>query len=256
MDDEVYYYHQYTSRLPYFTATPQRNPYMISRRYYDDDYSDYYRDYKTQSRDYDRRVKTYQQAIYFIRVMAYIQIFIAGVLLVSDVSRIVLLWTFVQSVSTIIEMICQLSFPLFSLILGFLSLTCALSPSSVISKSVLVLLVATVVPNFVFPKQAAFITTAIDAVEVARAADRTLFKQMSLDMSMGMIRSTTHHKLLRMLSSNGQRWPLGIQDISALPSDFLVLLQYLLVSYAMFAFLQLVVQVATIYSLVKLLTVQ
>ncbi|VDL82038.1 unnamed protein product [Nippostrongylus brasiliensis] len=180
MDDEVYYYHQYTSRLPYFTATPQRNPYMISRRYYDDDYSDYYRDYKTQSRDYDRRVKTYQQAIYFIRVMAYIQI-------------------------------CQLSFPLFSLILGFLSLTCALSPSSVISKSVLVLLVATVVPNFVFPKQAAFITTAIDAVEVARAADRTLFKQMSLDMSMGMIRSTTHHKLLRMLSSNGQRWPLGIQ---------------------------------------------
>ncbi|VDO69313.1 unnamed protein product [Haemonchus placei] len=135
-----------------------RSPYMISRRQYDDDYSDYYRDFKAQSRDYDRRVQTYQQAIYFIRVMAYIQIFIAGVLLVSDVSRIVLLWTFVQSASTIIEMICQLSFPLFSLILGFLSLTSALSPSSVISKSVAILLIAAIVPNFVFPKQAAFIT--------------------------------------------------------------------------------------------------
>ncbi|VDO70227.1 unnamed protein product [Heligmosomoides polygyrus] len=218
------------------------NPYLFSRRHFDDDYSDYHRDFKSQTRDYDRRVKIYQQAIYFVRVTAYIQIFIAGVLLVSDVSRIVLLWTFVQSTSTIIEM---LSFPLFSLILGFLSLTCAVSPSSAISKSVLVLLVATVVPNFVFPKQAAFITTAVDAVEV-----------MSLDMSMGMIRSTAHNKLLRILSSTSNRWPLGIQDISSLPPDFLVLLQYLLVSYAMFALLQLVVQVAVIYSLVKLITVQ
>lgn len=201
-------------------------------------------------------MKIYQQAIYFVRVTAYIQIFIAGVLLVSDVSRIVLLWTFVQSTSTIIEMICQLSFPLFSLILGFLSLTCAVSPSSAISKSVLVLLVATVVPNFVFPKQAAFITTAVDAVEVARASDRGPSKEMSLDMSMGMIRSTAHNKLLRILSSTSNRWPLGIQDISSLPPDFLVLLQYLLVSYAMFALLQLVVQVAVIYSLVKLITVQ
>ncbi|KAK6041203.1 hypothetical protein COOONC_21292 [Cooperia oncophora] len=136
-----------------------RNPYVISRRQFDDDYSDYYRDFKAQSRDYDRRVQTYQHAIYFIRVMAYIQIFIAGVLLVSDVSKIVLLWTFVHSAGTIIEMICQLSFPLFSLILGFLSLTSALSPSSVISKSVAILLIATIVPNFVFPKQAAFITS-------------------------------------------------------------------------------------------------
>ncbi|KHJ77066.1 hypothetical protein OESDEN_23314, partial [Oesophagostomum dentatum] len=132
--------------------------YVIPRRHFDDEYSDYYRDFKTQSRDYDRRLKTYQKAIYYIRVMAYIQIFIAGVLLVSDVSRIVLLWTFVQSVGTIIEMICQLSFPLFTLILGFLSLTTALSPSSVLSKSVAILLLATVIPNFVFPKQAAFIT--------------------------------------------------------------------------------------------------
>ncbi|KHJ97606.1 hypothetical protein OESDEN_02414 [Oesophagostomum dentatum] len=80
--------------------------------------------------------------------------------------------------------------------------------------------------------------------------------QVTVDMSMGMIRSETHHKLLRLLSSMGSRWPLGIQDLSLLPADFLLLLQYLLVSYAMFSFLQLVVQVATIYFLVRLLTVQ
>ncbi|XGW01748.1 hypothetical protein V3C99_014113 [Haemonchus contortus] len=257
MDDDFPYYQQYGTRLPTYISAPyHRSPYMISRRQYDDDYSDYYRDFKAQSRDYDRRVQTYQQAIYFIRVMAYIQIFIAGVLLVSDVSRIVLLWTFVQSASTIIEMICQLSFPLFSLILGFLSLTSALSPSSVISKSVAILLIAAIVPNFVFPKQAAFITSAVEAVDVSRATDRNLVKQVSLDMSMGMIRSTTHHKMLRMLSSTGPRWPLGIQDIASLPVDFLILLQYLLVSYAMFAFLQLVIQIITVYFIVKLLSVQ
>ncbi|EYB87048.1 hypothetical protein Y032_0269g831 [Ancylostoma ceylanicum] len=257
MEDDCHgqYYHQY-GRYPYVTVPHHRAAYVIPRRHYDEEYSDYYRDYKTQSRDYDRRLKTYQQAIYYIRVLAYIQIFIAGVLLVSDVSRIVLLWTFVQSVGTIIEMICQLSFPLFTLILGFLSLTSALSPSSVLSKSVVILLLATVVPNFVFPKQAAFITSAVDAVEVARASDRTYLKQVTADMSMGMIRSETHHKLLRLLSSMGSRWPLGIQDLSSLPADFLLLLQYLLVSYAMFSFLQLVIQVATIYFLVRLLTVQ
>ncbi|KAK6030759.1 hypothetical protein OSTOST_03100, partial [Ostertagia ostertagi] len=235
MDDEFQYYQQYGARLPsYFSAPYHRSPYMISRRQYDDDYSDYYRDFKAQSRDYDRRVQTYQHAIYFIRVRQEfltknlpwlltisLQIFIAGVLLVSDVSRIVLLWTFVQSAGTIIEMICQLSFPLFSLILGFLSLTSALSPSSVISKSVAILLIAAIVPNFVFPKQAAFITTAVEAVEVSRAADRNLMKQ----------------------------------DIASLPVDFLVLLQYLLVSYAMFAFVQLVIQVITVYFLAKLLSV-
>ncbi|RCN31913.1 hypothetical protein ANCCAN_22297 [Ancylostoma caninum] len=105
MEDDCHgqYYHQY-GRYPYVTMPHHRAAYVIPRRHYDEEYSDYYRDYKTQSRDYDRRLKTYQQAIYYIRVLAYIQIFIAGVLLVSDVSRIVLLWTFVQSVGTIIEM--------------------------------------------------------------------------------------------------------------------------------------------------------
>ncbi|RCN34560.1 hypothetical protein ANCCAN_19598 [Ancylostoma caninum] len=106
MEDDCHgqYYHQY-GRYPYVTMPHHRAAYVIPRRHYDEEYSDYYRDYKTQSRDYDRRLKTYQQAIYYIRVLAYIQIFIAGVLLVSDVSRIVLLWTFVQSVGTIIEMV-------------------------------------------------------------------------------------------------------------------------------------------------------
>ncbi|KAJ1354500.1 hypothetical protein KIN20_011471 [Parelaphostrongylus tenuis] len=54
------------------------------------------------------------------------------------------------------------------------------------------------------------ILAAVDAVEVARAADRTVTKEMSLDITMGMIRSKAHHKLLRLLSAIGPKWPLGV----------------------------------------------
>ncbi|KJH45573.1 hypothetical protein DICVIV_08377 [Dictyocaulus viviparus] len=287
MDYDCHYCQQHLRFPPYFpTSQYYKVPYVIPQRYLDEEYSEFYRDLKSLSRDYDRRMDIYQSTIYLIRIMAYIQarkshgqlavpvwytplktqifdfkdpnhlIFIAGVLLVSDVSRIVLLWTYLQSISNVIEMICQLSFPLLTLVLGFLTLTSALSPSSLLSKSVVVVLLATVIPNFVFPKQSVFITSVVDAIEMARAADRTLAKEMSLDVSMGMIQSKTHHKLLRLLTMFGSRWPLGIQDITSLPTDFQALLQYFLISYALSAFIQLVVHIVTLYFLLRLITVQ
>uniref|UniRef100_A0A158PAA1 DUF3336 domain-containing protein n=1 Tax=Angiostrongylus cantonensis TaxID=6313 RepID=A0A158PAA1_ANGCA len=187
MDDEYHQYYQHRLRLPYFSSSYFRSPYVTPRRNYwnyDDDHSDYYRDFKSQSRDYDQRLRTYERTIYFIRVMAYMQIFTAGVLLVSDVSRIILLWTFLQSVSTVIEM--------------------GSHDKAFLSWHHMQL------QDLMERKEAA-----VDAVEVARAADRTLVKEVgqivSLDITMGMIRSKTHHKLLRLLSAMGPKWPLGIQ---------------------------------------------
>ncbi|VDM52018.1 unnamed protein product [Angiostrongylus costaricensis] len=176
-----------------------RSPYVTPKRnywnYYDD-HSDYYRDFKSQSRDYDQRLRTYERTIYFIRVMAYMQIFIAGVLLVSDVSRIILLWTFLQSFSTVIEMVKQLA--------GFNQTYLELVVQQGRTEKMRHIAVE-------MKKMKSALTSAIDAVEVARAADRTLMKEVSLDITMGMIRSKTHHKLLRLLSAIGPKWPLGIQ---------------------------------------------
>ncbi|VDL83487.1 unnamed protein product [Nippostrongylus brasiliensis] len=154
MDDEVYYYHQYTSRLPYFAATPQ-------------------------SLDKDRS-GFFPLALWNVTF----DIFIFSELRASKVQQLqrAKRWSLVPQKMTHI-----------------LGKTHERSRTN-----------RTRAQHFQHDF-GSLPHTAIDAVEVARAADRTLFKQMSLDMSMGMIRSTTHHKLLRMLSSNGQRWPLGIQ---------------------------------------------
>ncbi|CAD6192883.1 unnamed protein product [Caenorhabditis auriculariae] len=266
MDDEAAY-HPYIPRPPlYYNGYPHnyRSPFVLSRPYLaEEDYAaDYYREVFAKTtgtlamRDYERRWRIFDTSSYYIKVLAYAQIFIAGVLLVSDVSRLVLLWNYIQFSGAKIEMMAQAVFPLFALVVGFLTLTTVLNPSATLTKTVSVILVATIIPNFVMPKSSAMVSAAAKAVELARATEQTaLWKDASTDVD--MIRSETHHRIARLLSlAPSSRWPLGVSDITSLPQDFVLMIEYMLIGYSIFSASLIVFYILSLVCLFRLLSVQ
>uniref|UniRef100_A0A8R1E2J5 Uncharacterized protein n=1 Tax=Caenorhabditis japonica TaxID=281687 RepID=A0A8R1E2J5_CAEJA len=259
MEEELYNGAFYPNRHVYYsTAYPYRSPFALNRPYLEDDYTDYYRDYLTKTnsnfaiRDYERKVRVVDSSIYYIRVLSYAQIFLAGILLVTDVSKNVLLWNYIQMNGVKIEMLAHVIFPIFALIVGFICLTAITNPSKALTKCVGVLLLVIIVPNFVFPKYSVFMTTAIESVEISQVMDRNAFGMYEVDL----IKSEAHNKMSKIMMLSSNRWPLGVSDLTSLPTDFVVLMQYLLIAYSVFSLSLFIFYVITLFCFVRLLSVQ
>ncbi|CAB3398858.1 unnamed protein product [Caenorhabditis bovis] len=261
MDEEIYNNAYYPNRNLYYSSAPYqyRSPFVLSRPYFDDDYTDYYRDFLAKtanfggSRNYDRKLRVFDSSTYYIRVFAYAQIFLAGVLLVTDVSKNVLLWNYVQSNGAKIEMLSHLVFPIFALIVGFICLTSILNPSKTMSKCVAILILVVVVPNFIFPRYSIFMQSAVEAIDVGQMMDRSgLLK----DAEKLMIRSETHNRMSKLLMLSTSRWPLGVSDLTNLPQDFVLMMQYLLIAYSIFSLSLFIFYFITLYCLIRLISVQ
>ncbi|CAI5451389.1 unnamed protein product [Caenorhabditis angaria] len=229
MDEDYHHPTGYYPNRQIYYSTPAytyRNPYYINRPYIEEDppyFSDYY-------------PKLFGKN--------YAQIFIAGILLVTDVSKIVLLWNYVQLSATKMEMLAQIIFPLFSLIIGFTCLTSVLNPSKTFTKFVSILLLIIIVPNFVFPKYSIFMTNAIESVEISQIMDRN-------SMVKGM-----DQKMSKILQFSTARWPLGVTDLSSLPQDFVLMMQYMLIAYSIFSLSLFIFYIITLFCFVRFYTVQ
>lgn len=70
-----------------------------------------------------------------------------------------LLWNYIQLNGVKIEMLANVIFPIFALIVGFICLTAILNPSKALTKCVAILLLVIIVPNFIFPKYSVFMTS-------------------------------------------------------------------------------------------------
>ncbi|EGT60240.1 hypothetical protein CAEBREN_03002 [Caenorhabditis brenneri] len=257
MEEELYNGFYPNRQIYYTTAYPYRSPFALNRPYLEDDYTDYYRDYLTKTnsnfaiRDYERKIRVFDFSIYYIRVLSYAQIFLAGILLVTDVSKNVLLWNYIQMNGVKIEMLAHVIFPIFALIVGFICLTAILNPSKALSKSVAILLLVIIVPNFIFPKYSVFMTNAIESVEISQVMDRNLFGK-----DIDMIKSETHNRMSKILMLSTNHWPLGVSDLTSLPTDFVLMMQYLLIAYSVFSLSLFIFYVITLFCFVRLLSVQ
>ncbi|CAJ0582636.1 unnamed protein product, partial [Mesorhabditis spiculigera] len=189
----------YTSRGPFFIPRP-----VI------DDFAEFRPNEKFFQGDgnYERTEK----ALYILRFLAFAQIFTGGVLLVTDVSKIVLLWNFLTMSDVKLQYVAQLLYPVFVIVLGFVCLTAVVSPSSTLTKFVLVLVVTTVIPTVLLPANSPFVSAAMEAMSLARTVESAFFSIQPRDLSRGMIQSEAANKMIKMLASHNERWPLGIKE--------------------------------------------
>ncbi|CAJ0939138.1 unnamed protein product, partial [Mesorhabditis belari] len=232
----------------------QRVPFIIPRPYVDDFIDLRQNNEKPYKGEHE--YEKIERALYVLRFLSFAQIFTGGVLLVTDISKIVLIWNYLSLSDVKLEYVSQLMYPVFVIVLGFVSLSAVVSPSASLTKFLLVLVVVSVVPTVVLPRYSVFITAAIEAMALARAAEQSFYMIQPRDLSQGMIQSEAANKLMRMLSSHNERWPLGIKDLSQLSPDYTLTVQYLLVTYAMFSFVHLLFMIVTLVFLLRLLRYQ
>ncbi|GMT11104.1 hypothetical protein PFISCL1PPCAC_2401, partial [Pristionchus fissidentatus] len=211
-------------------------------------------------RPYGRRMELRENSLYYLRIVAFLQMFLGGVLLVSHVSKMILLWRFIAYSDVHLEMVAQLFYPLYCICLGFLSISTSVEPSLEKTKLTSIFVISTIVPFLVFPSQSHFIQNGREAIEISNFRSRDGLRLQMEEMKKGaMISSEGSHRIIRLLLSHPMtfsKWPLGIQDLSQFSSDFLIAMQFVLGMGAVFSFLHLLSLIFSLVLLIRLLSLQ
>ncbi|KAF8384986.1 hypothetical protein PRIPAC_74128, partial [Pristionchus pacificus] len=211
-------------------------------------------------RPYGRREELRENSLYYLRIIAFLQTFLGGVLLVGHVSKMILLWQHVNYSDVQLEMVAQLFYPMYCICLSFLAISTSVEPSIEKTKLTTIFIISSIVPFLVIPCQSLFIQNSREAIEIFHYRTREGMRlQMEETAKRAMISSEANHRIIRLLLNNPStfsKWPLGIQDLSQFSSDFLLAIQFVLGLGSLTSFIHLLTLIISLILLIRLLSLQ
>ncbi|KAK0411453.1 hypothetical protein QR680_005660 [Steinernema hermaphroditum] len=186
-------------------------------------------------REANWRARVHENFVSFAKLFGFALSAIGVILVLLDVTKIVLLWRFLLHFEHRFAQIVNVLYSFLPLLFGlsfFYSLVeTTRSVLQVVAFSAGVVLVSTLL----FPSDTCFAKNIGQAAQLGRLQQGGLWKELLPDAGRDLVVSEAANRLVRILgafSLTQQLHPLGIQDVSMVPADYLLTIQYCLVTHA------------------------
>ncbi|TKR86746.1 hypothetical protein L596_011271 [Steinernema carpocapsae] len=184
------------------------------------------------------RAQIQENFIFFAKLFGFTLSVIGVILVLLDVTKIILLWRFLLHFEHRLGQIVHVFYSFSALLFGLSFFYSLVETTRTVLQIVTFSIVVVLLTTLLFPSDSSFMKNISHAVQLSRLQQHSIWKELipeSGELGRDLIVSESANRLVRILSAfslTHQLHPLGIQDVSMVPSDYLLTIQYCLVTHA------------------------